>query len=162
MSQSQSPTSRAPEVVAERQNNDDDDDDSLMVHTTEVDYAGHARKHREELLAEGKEVVLMSELSTLIPCREGESAGDYVNRYADGMNDMIRRGVYILSDQITHDVAPGGFHIDGHDFDVGPESGVTKKEYREFSELLGRGDLSYDDIPQRFKKFEVEKPHSEV
>lgn len=148
------------EMAAPQDNNDDD---SPMVHVTPNDYASWARGYRKELESQGEEAVLMSELPQLIECRrEDESPAEYAQRYTETMNEMIQRGVSILNDQTTHDVAPNRFHIAGRDFDVGPESGITKKEYREFSELLGDSDLDYADIPERFKRFEVVKPHSEV
>ena len=158
MAQTQSPATVQSQMVAQQENYNDD---SPMVHTTEADYATWAPKYKAELLAEGKEAVLESELKTLIPSREGEDPAEYTKRYVKGHNDMISRGVAILNDMTTHDVAPGEFHIDGHEFDVGPESGIMKREYREFGEYV-REDVSYADIPKRFLKFEVTKPHEEM
>lgn len=128
-------------------------DDSPMVYCTPVDYASSAKRERDELRNQGEEAVLMSEISSLIPRRDGESDGDYAKRYSDGMNDMIRRSVLILNDKTTHECQPNFFYIDGHGFDVGPNSGITKKEYREFDEWTVE-DVSYADIPERFLKYE--------
>ena len=71
------------------------------------------------------------------------------------MNGMIRRSVQILNDQKMHDVTPGLFEVCGHGFDIGPGLGITKGEYREFSNRMGGEDVKYGDFPERFKKFEV-------
>lgn len=130
------------------------DEDGPMIYVERKDYAASAQKYRKELLEQGEEVVLQSELPSLIPCKEGESAGDYAKRYSDGMNEMIRRGVYILNDETTHDVVPNVFVVDGREFDVSERSGITKREYREFSDLTAGGGIKYADIPEKFLRFE--------
>ncbi|KAF2722585.1 hypothetical protein K431DRAFT_302437 [Polychaeton citri CBS 116435] len=132
-----------------------EDDDEPMVHCVPADYASSAKKHLEELRSQGKEAILMSELPGQIPRRDNESGSDYAARYSESMNNLIRRGVHILNDQSTHNVAPDRFRIEGHDFDVGPDSGITKGAYRGFSQLTGRKGVTYADIPEEFLKFEV-------
>lgn len=138
---------------------DEDDDNAPMVHYIPKDYRSWAFAERETLQSQGEEVVLMSELPTLIPREPDESGTEYVRRYTNKMNEMIRRGVSILNDQCNGDVAPNLFTVGGHDFDVGPESGITKRQYREFGEWIGSeeaGEKGYEGVPRRFLKFEVQ------
>lgn len=125
-----------------------------------------ALAERPKLQAEGHEVVLQSEVFST-PRLPAESDAQYAKRISETMNDMIRRGVMILNDQCTADVAPDFFSIKNHSFDVGPKSGITKKEYREFNEWIdsvweaeeaGIEDVS---VPEKFRNFEVdpEVPH---
>ena len=74
---------------------------------------------------------------------------------------MIRRGITILNDQCTADtVAPGFETSDGRCFDLGPGSGATKGEFREFSrwfeEVSETGQMY--EVPERWLKFEKSKP----
>ena len=117
-----------------------DSDDEPMVYEIPVDCAALSRQERDRLIAEGANpasVILQSELHNHIIRREGKSVGDYMKRYSDDMNAMIRRGVSILNDLLTADMVPSGFRTeDGRFFDLGPESGATKGEYREFGQWL--------------------------
>lgn len=138
----------------------EDDENSPMVHIQPNDYRSWALEERTKLQAEGEEVVLMSELGSLIPRNPDEPVCDYAKRYSDTMNAMVQRGVAILNDQTTADVVPGWFFVGEHEFNVGPDSGITKKEYREFEEWLGGGDdedqaEKYSTLPEEFKTFEV-------
>lgn len=136
---------------------DDDDDDALMVHYEPKDNRSWALSEREKRRSQGEEVVLMSELPSLISREPNQSNADYAKRYVDKMKELANRGVAVLNDQCTGDVAPDVFSIGGHDFDVGPQSGVTKKEYREFGEWLGSEEAEekgYEGVPERFLKFE--------
>lgn len=138
-----------------------DPDDELLVHETPRDYATAARQERDRLIAEGEDpdtVVLSSELYNRVLRREDESSEDFVKRYAEELNAMIGRSVKILNDQCVADVVPDGFGAaGGRYFDLGPESGVTKREYREFnqwfSEWSEAGQL--DDVPEKWAKFET-------
>ena len=109
-----------------------------------------SRQERDRLIAEGANpasVILQSELHNHIIRREGKSVGDYMKRYSDDMNAMIRRGVSILNDLLTADMVPSGFRTeDGRFFDLGPESGATKGEYREFGQWLLEVSDSRTDI----------------
>jgi hypothetical protein len=53
-------------------------------------------------------VILQSELHNHIIRREGESIDDYMRRYSDTMNAMIRRGVSILSGLLIANMVPSG------------------------------------------------------
>ncbi|KAK3051359.1 hypothetical protein LTR09_007382 [Extremus antarcticus] len=135
-----------------------DDDNEPMVHVTPSDNATWAPKEKEKLISKGKESVLMSELPGLVgPKRDDETGADYAKRYSNYLNDLIRRGVSVLGDTITHNSAPNGATIDDHEFDIGPNSGITKKEYREFGDWMSGEGASYSDTPERFLKFEVPK-----
>lgn len=145
----------AREVEAVSMDQAENDDDNPMVHTKPVDYASWAPKRKQELLAQGEEAILMSQLPSLVPRKENESGAEYAKRYSDKMNELIREGVSILNDHTTHETAPDIFSVDGHEFDVGPHSGITKKEYREFSNFIGGEEaVTYADVPERFLKYE--------
>ncbi|KOS38107.1 hypothetical protein ACN38_g11072 [Penicillium nordicum] len=108
-----------------------------MVYRISKDYATMARRERDSLLAEGADpnsVILQSELHNYIPRRENDSIDEYTKRYADTMMEMTRRGVRILNDKLTGDHMPSIFGTaSGKVFDLGPESGSIKGEYREFT-----------------------------
>ncbi|KAF2441669.1 hypothetical protein P171DRAFT_434320 [Karstenula rhodostoma CBS 690.94] len=131
-----------------------------MVYKTPRDYATWAREKRSQRMASGADpasIILQSELRTRIPREKNESPADYVKRYAETMNAMIRDGVTILNDQTTADVVPDGFGTaDGRYFNLGPGSGATKGEYREFGEWFRQfcdgGEVG--EVPERWKKFE--------
>ncbi|KAK5168997.1 uncharacterized protein LTR77_006306 [Saxophila tyrrhenica] len=144
-------------VDSPAQDDENEDDDAPMVHTTPSDHATWAPKEVERLRSEGKEAMLMREIPSQIPREEGESGADYAKRFSEYMNNLIRRGVSIMDDQITHNAAPNQFTIGEHEFDVGPHSGITKREYREFGDYLFSEGATYDGIPERFLKFEVPK-----
>lgn len=141
----------------------DDDDDAPMVYVTPNDYASWAIKEKEVMRSQGEEAILQSEVKGMVPRHDGESPGDYAKRYSDFMNELVRRGVSILNDQTTHDQVPDRFFIPGHEFNVGPKSGVTKREYREFTEWISAVSegVSDEDIPERFRKYEIAQPPSE-
>ncbi|KNG84344.1 hypothetical protein ANOM_009499 [Aspergillus nomiae NRRL 13137] len=137
-----------------------DSDDEPMVYEIPHDYAVSARQERDHLLAAGvspDSVILQSEIGNQIPQVEGESPADFAKRYAETMNDMIAHGVCILNDQCIADAVPSGFEtIDGKFFDLGPGSGATKGEFREFSrwfdETLEAGQMH--EVPEKWLKFE--------
>lgn len=137
----------------------EDDENGLMVYTTPVDYRSWALEQRPVLEAQGEEVVLMSEIFTHVgPRCPDESPEEYGKRYTDTMNAMIARGVKILNDQGTADMAPTMASIGGHRFDIGPESGITRKEYREFGDWLWSDEAEskgFEGVPERFMKFHV-------
>lgn len=151
----------SPESYRQSQDpNDANEDDAPMIHTYPLDSYTNALRHRDRLKAEGKEVILQSELPSHIPRQPDECGGDYIKRFSDTMNSMIQRGVYILNDEITHNTAPNIFDIFDREFDVGPESGITKGEYRDFEEWMGSKraeEEGYKGMPERFRKFEVVK-----
>lgn len=165
------PTEQHQERIADEsmqsvdsQQQDHEDDNAPMVHYEPKDYRSWALAERERRQGQGEEAILMSELPSLIPRVPDESDGDYVKRYIDKMNEMTRRGVAILNDQCTGDVAPNVFQFGGHSFDVGPESGITKKENRGSSEWIGSEEAEqkgYEGVPERFLKFEVRKDGSQ-
>ena len=103
-------------------------------------------------------IILQSELRNHIPKRQGhESTSDFAKRYSQTMNAMIQSGVRILNDQCTAEVVASGFGTaDGRFFDLGPGSGATKKEFREFGkwfkEISGTGQVV--EVPDRWLKFE--------
>lgn len=130
-----------------------------MIHKVPKDYRTSALRDRARLEAEGQEGILQSELPSHIRRQPDESDEEYTKRFADMMNSMIQRGVHILNDKTTHDVAPNSFIVHGREFNVGPESGITKGEYREFSRWMGSkaGAEGYEGVPEEFRKFEVRK-----
>lgn len=141
-----------------------DPDSEPMVYKTPQDYATRAREERSRRIAEGADpasIILQSELYTRIPREENEDRIAYVQRYCETMNAMIRSGVVILNDRITADVLPDSFSTaDGRQFDLGPGSGATKGEYREFGEWFTRvcdeGEMG--EVPERWRKFEKPAP----
>lgn len=158
------PTMSEQKVPDQRSHRDDgvshDSDDEPMVYEIPIDYAALSRQERDRLIAEGADpdsVILQSELHNHIIRREGESIDDYAKRYSDTMNAMIRRGVSILNDLLTADMVPSGFGTeDGRFFDLGPESGATKGEYREFSQWLSDVSVAGQtyEVPEKWLKFE--------
>ncbi|KAE8329575.1 hypothetical protein BDV39DRAFT_171606 [Aspergillus sergii] len=140
-----------------------DSDDEPMIYVTPRDYATSARQERDRLIDEGADpdsVILQSEVRNHVPRREGESPADFAKRYAEIMNAIIGRGVSILGDMCTADVVASGFETeDGRFFDLGPGSGATKGEFREFSqwfsEMLEAGQRQ--EVPEKWLK--LEKPH---
>lgn len=141
----------------------DDDDDAPMVHKTPADYRSWALEERKKLQAEGHEVVLQSEVGSLVRREPDEAPADYAKRYVEAMNAMIGRGVMILNDVTTANVRPDKATIGGRKFDIGSGSGITKKEYREFSEWVdsfkdvGEDDIPGVAVPEKFRKFEIPK-----
>ncbi|KNG86740.1 hypothetical protein ANOM_005893 [Aspergillus nomiae NRRL 13137] len=142
----------------------DDSDDEPMVYETPQDYATSARQERDRLIAEGADpdsVVLQSEVKNYVPRQDGDSSTDFVKRYVEIMNAMIGRGICILNDQCTADMVPTGFGpIDGRFFDLGPGSGATKREYREFSEWFSEASetVRIYEVPEMWLKFEKQHP----
>ena len=141
-----------------------DSDDEPMVYETPQDYATSAHQKRDRLIAEGTDpdsVILQSEVRNHVPRREGESPADFGKRYCETMKAMISRGVSILNDVCTADVVPSGFVTeDGRFFDLGPGSGVTKGEFREFSrwfsEMVEAEQMH--EVPEKWLKFEKPNP----
>ncbi|KAJ5190712.1 uncharacterized protein N7498_009697 [Penicillium cinerascens] len=136
-----------------------DSDDEPMVYRIPKDYATIARQERDSLLAECADpdsVILQSELHNYVPRRENDSADEYTKRYADTMMDMVCRGVRILNDMLTGDAMPDTFGTaSGKVFDLGPESGSTKGEYREFKRWLwGVQGAEQIEVPEKWLKFE--------
>ncbi|CAL5871611.1 uncharacterized protein PFLUO_LOCUS5864 [Penicillium psychrofluorescens] len=137
-----------------------DSDDEPMVYETPQDYATLARQERDRLIFEGEDpdsVIFQSELRNHILRREGESAAELAKRCSETINAMISRGVTILNDQSTTDVEASGFTTaDGRFFDLGPGSGATKGEFREFSqwfsEMSEAGQMH--EVPEKWLKFE--------
>jgi len=116
-----------------------DDDDEPMIYEIPVDFAAYARDERERLVADGASpdsIVFEYEVSNYVAHLEGESPEDYAARYVHTYHDMMNRGVVIefpkwqtVSTVWARHWLPG----DGrHYLDLGPESGVTRGEYREF------------------------------
>nr|POE99362.1 hypothetical protein CFP56_52755 [Quercus suber] len=136
-----------------------DSDDEPMVYETPRDYATWARQERERLIAEGAapdSVILMSEVPNHVPRQEGESPEDFTKRYVATMNAMIRRGVSILNDRCTADVVPNQFtSSNGMVFELGPKSGATKGDYREFKQWFsGLSDgVETHEVPERWLRF---------
>ncbi|OGM44798.1 hypothetical protein ABOM_006219 [Aspergillus bombycis] len=141
-----------------------DSDDSPMVYETPRDYATSARQERDRLIAEGADpdsVIFQSEVRKYVPRRDGDSPADFAKRYVETMQTMIGRGVSILNDQCTADTIPSGFETtDGRFFDLGPGSGATKREFREFSqwfsEVVETGQVY--EVPDKWLKFEKPYP----
>lgn len=137
-----------------------DSDDEPMVYETPRDYAGEARRERERLLARGASpdsCVLLSELKSYVPREENETPADFAKRYSEKMTEMIRSGVLILNDLCVADRVPDQFRTqDGRVFDLGPVSGATKREYREFGEWYDKVSLEerIGEVPQRWLRFE--------
>ncbi|KAG9532637.1 hypothetical protein KCU93_g1023, partial [Aureobasidium melanogenum] len=141
-----------------------DSDNEPMVYETPVDYATSARQKRERLIAQGTDpntIILQSELHNHIPQgRKDESTSDFAKRYSQAINAMITSGVSILNDQCTADVVASAFGTaDGRFFDLGPGSGATKKEFREFGkwfeEVSKTGQVV--QVPDRWLKFEKKR-----
>lgn len=137
-----------------------DSDDEPMVYKTSHDYATSARQERECFIAKGANpdsVIFTSELHNHIPRLEGESPADSSRRYNETINAMRGRGVVILDDQCTADVRASGFGTaDGTFFDLGPGSGVTKGEFRQFSQWfskIAKAEQTYE-VPEKWLRFE--------
>ncbi|KAH0030080.1 hypothetical protein KCU78_g3163, partial [Aureobasidium melanogenum] len=146
-----------------------DSDNEPMVYETPVDYATSARQERERLIAQGTDpntIILQSELHNHIPQRrKDESTSDFAERYSQAINAMITSGVSILNDQCTADVVASAFGTaDGRFFDLGPGSGATKREFREFGkwfeEVSRTGQVV--QVPDRWLKFEKKRPATTV
>lgn len=144
---------------AESAQNHGDSDDELMVYYTPMDYAAWARQTRDQLIADGVDpdsIIFQSNLRSHISRQEGESDIDYSKRYMETVNDMIRRGVKILNDQCTGNVVASQFGMpDKRCFDLGPGSGATKREFREFTEWFAQVPKAGPvHVPEKFLKFE--------
>lgn len=64
----------------------------------------------------------------------------------------------ILNAQTTADTAPNVASIGGHDFEIGPVSGITKKEYREFEDWRSSDEAKakgFEGAAARFMKFHI-------
>jgi hypothetical protein len=165
MSQQEAPAQHSKAIYSEsaQTHRDDgarhDSDDEPMVYRILKDYATIARRERDSLLAEGADpdsVTLQSELHNYVPRRENDSVDEYTKRYADTMMEMTRRGVRILNDKLTGDQMPSIFGTaSGKVFDLGPKSGSTKGEYREFTQWLwGVQEAEQIEVPEKWLKFE--------
>ncbi|RAO72316.1 uncharacterized protein BHQ10_008328 [Talaromyces amestolkiae] len=138
-----------------------DSDDEPMVYVTSKDYATIARQTRDRLIAEGADpdsVIFQSDLPKIIQRQEGESRTDFAKRFSATMNDMIKRGVLILNDTCTADVVASGFRFrGGRRFDLGPRSGATKREFREFSKWFSDNANTGEvpEVPEKWLKFEM-------
>ncbi|KAE8423829.1 hypothetical protein BDV36DRAFT_289926 [Aspergillus pseudocaelatus] len=145
-----------------------DSDNEPMVYETPRDYATSARQERDRLIAEGADpgsVILQSEVRNHVPQRDGDSPADFAKRYVETMKAMISRGVSILNDQCTADVVPSGFETtDGRFFDLGPGSGATKWEFRQFSQWFSQeletGQIH--EVPEKWLKFEKPYPKEDL
>jgi hypothetical protein len=137
-----------------------DSDDDPMVYETPRDYATLARQERNRLIAEGADpdsVIFQSELGNHILRREGESSANFAKRCAETVSAMIGRGISILNDECTADVVASEFHTaDGRVFDLGPGSGATKGEFREFSLWFWEYSEAEQmhEVPEKWLKFE--------
>ncbi|KAJ5142607.1 uncharacterized protein N7515_001394 [Penicillium bovifimosum] len=165
MSQQEVPAQHSKAIYSESAQTYSDDgarhesDDEPMVYRISKDYATMARRERDSLLAEGADpdsVILQSELHNYVPRRENDSVDEYTKRYADTMMEMTRRGVRILNDKLTGDHMPSIFGTaSGKVLDLGPESGSTKGEYREFTQWLwGVQGAEQIEVPEKWLKFE--------
>ncbi|CEJ89737.1 hypothetical protein VHEMI05562 [[Torrubiella] hemipterigena] len=136
-------------------------DDDPMVYETPYDYAADARQQRDWLLSLGADpntMVLQSEIKNHVPPRDNEPDAEYAAHYLTTMKDMIKRDVMILNDQSTGDSVATGFWLpDGRHFDLGPESGVTKGEFKAFGQWwIGVYDVEGEiEVPERCLKFET-------
>jgi hypothetical protein len=135
-----------------------DSDDEPMVHSTPRDYKTWARQERERMIAEGtdpKDVMMQSEVFRHQP---GETPEEMTKRIKATFKEVRSRGVMVLNDMCVADVKPDTFQIGGRRFVLGPKSGVTKGEYRQFGEWFARmaeqGDELREEVPEKFLKFE--------
>jgi len=140
-------------------------DNEPMVYVTPVDYANEARQERDRLVAEGVDpdsIILMSEVENHVPQREDrQSSVDLAASWVETLRAMTGQGITILNDQSTADVVPGGYVTpDGRYFDLGPGSGATKGEYREFVQWWERASAASEpeDVPLKWLKFEKPPP----
>jgi hypothetical protein len=132
-----------------------------MVHFTPIDFAATARAERDRLVAQGTDpgsIIFMSEFSQRFPQQEGESNRDFSHRRSTTMQAMVADDVVILNDQGTGNRVPDVFPSkDGRTFDLGPNSGVTKGEYREFTKWfyqVWRAEAGPEyEVPERWLKF---------
>ncbi|CAH0035053.1 unnamed protein product [Clonostachys rhizophaga] len=133
----------------------EDLDDDLMVYETPRNYRDEARQERDRLIAQGADpgsIILQSELHTFIPKKDNESPEDFAKRYVEQVNTMINRGIQILNDQYIADVVASVFQTaDGRTFDLGPGSGATRREFREFSQwFYEASDIGQlEDVPEK-------------
>lgn len=153
---------RSDDVLQPETSQINDSDDEPMVYVTPKDYATIARQTRDQLISEGADpdsVIFQSDLPKIIQRLEGELPNEFAKRYSATTNDMIKRGVIILNDKCTADVVASRFGIrGGRRFDLGPGSGATKKEFREFSgwfsNIVRGGEVP--EVPEKWLKFEMQ------
>lgn len=147
-------------ILPESAESHEDSDDELMVHETRKDYGPSARAWRDQLIADGvdpESIIFASDLRNQIPRQEGESSTDFEKRYAKSMFDMIKRGITVLNDQWTTEIVASTFVMaGGRRFDLGPGSGVTKREFREFHEWFSEAARAKQvyEVPEKWAKFE--------
>lgn len=136
-----------------------DSDEEPMVYEYYMDYATSALQNRDNLIAEGVDpdsIIFQSDLRNRILRREGESPAEFAKRYVETVNAMIQRGITILNDQCTTQVMASGFRTaDRRVFDLGPESGATKGEFREFSQWFSEISKARQvhQVPEKWFKF---------
>jgi len=131
-----------------------------MVYEKSKDYATSAHQSRDHPIAEGVDpdsIIFQSDLRNRILRREDESPADFAERYRETINAMIGRGITILNDQCTTEVVASRFRTaDGRIFDLGPGSGTTKREFREFSQWFSEISRARQvhQVPEKWLKFE--------
>ncbi|KUL88334.1 hypothetical protein ZTR_05025 [Talaromyces verruculosus] len=138
-----------------------DSDDEPMVHETREDYGPSARAWRDQLIADGADpesIIFQSTLRNQMPRLEGESSADFEKRCVKTMFDMKKRGITVLNDQWTTVIVASTFVMaGGRRFDLGPGSGVTKREFREFREWcaeVAKAGEKVPEVPERWLKYE--------
>lgn len=157
---------RSGEILSELAESQRDSDDEPMVYETRKDYATSARQSHDQLIAEGVDpnsIIFQSNLRNHVPRLEGESSADFAKRYAETINAMIRRGVTILNDQCTSEVVASQFRTgDGRFFDLGPRSGATRGEFRDFCQWFSEASKASKarqmyEVPGKWLKFEKQR-----
>lgn len=136
-------------------------DDEPMIYDFPRDYGSEARQQREDLLSEGADpdsIILISDLHNKMPPRgEDESVDQYTKRFAETWKAMSQSGIHVLNDDMKGDSVPTGFNTpDGRAFDLGPNSGATKGEYRAFCQWFQKASLADNvgEVPEKWQKFE--------
>ncbi|KAF3387955.1 hypothetical protein DPV78_012189 [Talaromyces pinophilus] len=113
-----------------------DSDDEPMVHETRKDYGPSARAWRDQLIATA---LILSLSSSKAP-------------YAIKCHDKKASPLPTLKSVASTFVMAGGRR-----FDLGPGSGVTKREFREFrewcAEVVKAGEKVHE-VPERWLKYE--------
>lgn len=144
------------------------DDDEPMVYDTPRDYATYVRQERDWLISMGADpesIVFQSELCKHVPRRQDDEAdAEYAKRFSNKMNEMIKQGTLILNDVATMDGVASGHGVPkGRFFDLGPESGATKGEFKAFEKWWFEIYQSEEpvEVPERWLKFERAKMHED-
>jgi len=153
-----------------------DDDDEPMIYSIPIDFAAFAREERERLIADGASpdaVVFEYQVADYVPHVKGETPEEYAARYVHTYNDMMERGLVVefYKGWAAEEVWPQQETPDGRVFDLGPETGITRGEFREISEWFEReweqlwemregegavewGTPFFDAIPEKWLRFE--------